>query len=115
MKYDEGDVQRETLTEEYPDTGKALTTADVAAAARRQPSPDPTDERDRTDEIEATTEAEQSNTNLAADNGFAPLFGEEQLTELQDRWSSVQTGFVDNPHASVEQADELVAEVMRQL
>jgi len=115
MKHDEGEVQQETLREEYPDTGKALTTADVAAATRRQPAPGPADARNQANEIEAKTEPEKGNGEPSPNEGFAPLFDEGALTELRARWSSVQTGFVDNPRASVEQADELVAAVMKQL
>jgi len=36
-------------------------------------------------------------------------------TALRTRWEELQTGFVDEPRRTVEQADELVAEVMRRL
>jgi hypothetical protein len=44
-----------------------------------------------------------------------PLFAERDTTELRNRWSDVQTGFVDEPRRAVEQADTLVAEVMKRL
>jgi len=34
---------------------------------------------------------------------------------FQSRWETIQTGFVDEPRQTVEQADELVAEVMKRL
>ena len=34
---------------------------------------------------------------------------------FRSRWNSIQTGFVDEPRGSVEQADELVAELMQHL
>jgi hypothetical protein len=46
---------------------------------------------------------------------MAPLFSSEQTSQLRDRWTDVQTGFVDEPRQAVEQADSLVAEVMQQL
>jgi hypothetical protein len=45
----------------------------------------------------------------------APLFAERDLSGLRDRWSDVQAGFVDEPRRAVEQADSLVAEVMKRL
>ncbi len=39
----------------------------------------------------------------------------EQNAEFQTRWEKIQTGFVDEPRQTVEQADELVAEVMKRL
>ena len=45
----------------------------------------------------------------------APLFAEEATSELRGRWDDIQAGFVDEPRTSVEQADVLVAEVMKRL
>jgi hypothetical protein len=45
----------------------------------------------------------------------APLFAPGVSEDLQSRWLDIQTSFVDEPGGSVEQADLLVAEVMRQL
>ena len=45
----------------------------------------------------------------------SPLFDRSTADELRDRWTEVQTGFVDEPRSSVEQADTLVAEVMQHL
>ena len=44
-----------------------------------------------------------------------PLFSEDASAELRNRWTDVQAGFVDEPRSSVEQADALVAEVMKRL
>ncbi len=43
------------------------------------------------------------------------LLGEEETGTFRARWESIQTGFVDQPRRSVEEADQLVAEVMRRL
>jgi hypothetical protein len=45
----------------------------------------------------------------------APLFGGDQASTYRSRWQEIQTGFVDEPRAAVQEADALVAEVMRQL
>jgi hypothetical protein len=44
-----------------------------------------------------------------------PLFADGAAEEFRSRWLEIQTSFVDEPGRSVEQADLLVAEVMRQL
>ena len=44
-----------------------------------------------------------------------PLFSEGDVTELRSRWSTVQAGFVDEPRHAVEEADNLVASVMKRL
>jgi hypothetical protein len=44
-----------------------------------------------------------------------PLFAPGVSEDLQSQWLDIQTSFVDEPGGSVEQADRLVAEVMRQL
>jgi hypothetical protein len=43
------------------------------------------------------------------------LFAEQDAANLRRRWSDIQTAFVDEPRRSVEQADSLVAEVMKRL
>ena len=44
-----------------------------------------------------------------------PLFDDNVDHKFRDRWREIQTGFVDEPRNAVEQADELVAELMQQL
>jgi hypothetical protein len=49
------------------------------------------------------------------DNQPSPLFSEAEVGDLRSRWSSVQTAFVDEPRRAVEDADKLVASLMKQL
>jgi hypothetical protein len=44
-----------------------------------------------------------------------PLFSESETVDLRSQWSKLQTGFVDEPRRTVEDADKLVAEVMQRL
>lgn len=46
---------------------------------------------------------------------LSPLLTDEVASVLQTRWEAVQTGFVDEPRRAVEQADSLVADVMKRL
>lgn len=43
------------------------------------------------------------------------LFDEEELRDFRARWDQVQTSFVDEPRHAVEQADALVATVVKRL
>jgi hypothetical protein len=45
----------------------------------------------------------------------APLFPNNELENLRNRWKEIQTGFVDEPRKAVEQADGLVASAMKRL
>jgi hypothetical protein len=44
-----------------------------------------------------------------------PLLVSDETHTFRSRWDTIQTGFVDEPRRSVEQADSLVAEVMQRL
>jgi hypothetical protein len=44
-----------------------------------------------------------------------PLFSESETGDFRSQWSKVQTGFVDEPRRTVEDADKLVATVMQRL
>jgi hypothetical protein len=44
-----------------------------------------------------------------------PLFSEPEMADFQSQWSKVQTGFVDEPRRTVEDADKLVAAVTQRL
>lgn len=44
-----------------------------------------------------------------------PLLSNEALDDFRHRWDAIQTGFVDEPRRSVEEADSLVAELMQYL
>ena len=44
-----------------------------------------------------------------------PLFSESEMEYFRSQWSKVQTGFVDEPRRTVEDADKLVATVMQRL
>jgi hypothetical protein len=67
------------------------------------PSADPEDGR-----------AEPRSTAAMADED-TQLLPREENERFHSRWETIQTGFVDEPRQTVEQADELVAEVMKQL
>jgi hypothetical protein len=43
------------------------------------------------------------------------LFPDNELNEFRARWDKVQIGFVDEPRAAVEQADGLVATIVKRI
>jgi hypothetical protein len=48
-------------------------------------------------------------------DGATPLFPTDEASGFRSRWTEVQTGFVDEPRSAVEQADGLVADMMKRL
>lgn len=49
------------------------------------------------------------------DEARVALFDGNDAAGFRTRWEAIQTGFVDEPRAAVEQADALVTEVMARL
>lgn len=54
-------------------------------------------------------------TNIAQNAAPAALFNDNEVGEFRNRWSNIQTGFVDEPRKAVEDADNLVASLMKKL
>jgi len=46
---------------------------------------------------------------------WTPLFPSSEAESFKGRWRSIQSGFVDEPRRAVEEADQLIAEVMKAL
>ena len=72
----------------------ALTTADIADQAKNGP---------------AGTSMKRE------EDRKAPLFVENEAQEFRSKWESIQIGFVDEPRKAVEDADGLVAAVIKRL
>jgi hypothetical protein len=86
---------------------------------RRLSSDEPEGDAERTDAPESGASApaprgEQSEGAGAGDER-APLLASGDAEGFRQRWENLQTGFVDQPREMVEQADELVAELMQRL
>jgi hypothetical protein len=90
---------------------KGLSTADIAAA----------DARGRGEREEKLVvppvpgDGQQAAMTGASGERAMALLDEATTNSLRTRWMDVQTGFVDEPRQAVEQADGLVAEVMKRL
>jgi hypothetical protein len=108
-----------------PATPDGVTTADMAAAGERTatgdrtPAPEAAKEAVTKAEAEtargAATKAEAQTEPEGEPEAAASLFPADQASGYRSRWQEIQTGFVDEPRAAVQEADTLVAEVMRQL
>jgi hypothetical protein len=114
-KYCEKEARRFFAMEEHrtETSQRKLSTKDMAAAAERDEA--------RKDEARSPRAAEGNSDfnsrKVGAGDGdpLSPLLSPEETGEFRSRWSSIQTGFVDEPRKTVEQADELVAEIMQRL
>ena len=115
MRKDEPELQPEFLEED-------LTTADLARGKRPAVSEDrprpvlagrPAGEIAQSNVQNILTEVRGTPDRAASD--ATPLFPANELEELRNRWSAVQTAFVDDPRTAVEHADGLVASAMKRL
>ena len=61
------------------------------------------------------TEQKQEQNEREETRDDAMLFEDKDLTGYRGRWDEIQTGFVDEPRQAVEQADELVSDLVRQI
>ena len=87
-----------------------VTTADIAGKGRHEEGADEADQplaREDTDETGAAAGG--------SGHELTPLFDEDERSDLQTRWQSLQTRFVDDPRTTVEEADQLVADLMQRL
>ena len=91
-----------------------LSTADLAVAANRSAGGSTSDLDRKIDD----REVERARASGAADIGMVhetPLLAGDIVSELRNRWTDIQAGFVDEPRRAVEQADSLVAEAIKRL
>jgi hypothetical protein len=87
-----------------------LATAEVTDDQRENERPSSTAEVAR--DLE---DREDPNRELVEADEPTPLFPENETTNFRNRWMEIQTAFVDEPRRAVEQADGLVAEVIKRL
>ncbi len=92
-------MKDQTAVKDNPAAQPELSTADLAQASN------------------PTKPAANAAMATATGDGGQPvrLLPANELDKFRSRWSEIQTGFVDEPRKSVEQADNLVAEVMKEL
>ncbi len=84
---------------------RKLTTEDVAGATHGR----------GTEAIARPAQEENLRTDGPSSSELSPLFSQDEEQNFRAQWKEVQTGFVDEPRRAVEQADELVAQLMQRL
>ena len=106
-----------TTNEARRDAG--LSTADMAAAAERSEAEGERGLKQmRTDAVPVESQSKvptMANTGQQTAPQPTSLLATDEMDAFRAHWDSIQTGFVDEPRRSVEQADTLVAEVMKRL
>lgn len=98
---------------------RQLSTADLASAKNTVDVSETELEEGRLKPVRSERSAGDSAAsqprNIPTTADAAPLFPDDQLQDLQARWSEIQTSFVDEPRNAVQQADSLVAATMQKL
>jgi len=95
-----------------------LTTADIATPRQARAAAmdrNAADQPDRTDNQPIPLPAQTANGNTTSITDAGPLFPDDELHNFRARWDQVQTSFVDEPRQAVEQADSLVANVVKRI
>jgi hypothetical protein len=105
------DIARGATTTQETDAHDEFLDKDVTdSTARTEPPKEP-----ETQEPTAATTAPANRQIADDDDTSAPLFASGDAEGFRSRWTDIQAGFVDDPRHSVEQADGLVAEVIKNL
>ena len=96
---------------------KKLSTSDMArakisATEKDLDSPNP---RHDIEEHAIPANAPTAAPHASGEDQFTPLLSPDRENDYRSRWKSIQTEFVDEPRRAVEQADELVAQIMQNL
>jgi hypothetical protein len=90
-----------------------LSTRDIAGTSPTEDEPTARERGDLHAETESSTASSAEATTAEASR--EPLLPETASQGFVERWTDIQTSFVDEPQQAVHQADELVAELMQQL
>ena len=89
------------------DRDREKSTADVVGDQRPANRP--------TSTTELAKDLEHAEPVGTIDHAATTLFPENEAKDFHTRWMEIQTAFVDEPRRAVEQADSLVAEVIKRL
>jgi hypothetical protein len=87
-----------------------VTTADLAETTRTR-----SEEDGHHEDVRDETRLDEPESAVEEEDGRSPLLPEEDAADFQNRWSALQTSFVDEPRRSVQEGDTLVAELMQRL
>ena len=99
--------ERTTTVETGGDEREADERNDIASEERTATRPRST--------AEVAKDLDRSGERNRSRDDAATLFPEKEASNFRKRWTEIQSGFVDQPRKSVEEADGLVAEVIKRL
>lgn len=95
-------------------SGAGLSTADISSAMNQQQNNAPQNESGTTT-VETRPADTGTSTSQSQDATSTPLFQSDETDTFRSRWQVIQSTFVDDPRNAVEQADSLVADIMKRL
>ena len=64
---------------------------------------------------ESVEQTSNENKTAMSEEQYAPLFENDEAEKFRSHWLDIQSRFVDDPAASVKEADELVANVIKSI
>ena len=72
-------------------------------------------ERDQEQNRNLRNEKRNTNEEVSREEDFAPLFENSDAEQFRTKWLDVQSRFVDDPSVAVKAADDLVADVIKNI
>jgi hypothetical protein len=108
---DATDVDRELRAEDEPLSHERA----QRDSLQRPTASDADDSINEGREANAAAGADSAQLTGSSVSDEAPLLPTDQTDRFTARWQEIQAGFVDQPRASVEHADALVADLMQRL
>lgn len=108
----ERDLNREQNPEQQynAEQGQRQTGVDQSQRVRGEES-----QAGRRQEFEPVGERRQTQTMEQGSSQKGGLIGGEQMERYASQWNGIQAAFVDEPRKAVEQADQLVAQIIQDL
>ena len=107
------------MTDERKDERNRLSTKDIASAAAERRARDLDARQSATPPpsaaAKATAEPVAATRRVVDESAHESLFDDNEAHGFRSRWEAIQTGFVDEPRAAVQEADALVAQVVTRL
>lgn len=104
----DNEIRNEEIRDEDVRNEERLTTADIANPPRPGSGPRAVAGVNSTAGISQPAAPAQSVQHN-------PLFPQDELQNFRSRWDQVQTSFVDEPRSAVEQADSLIANIVKRI
>ena len=65
--------------------------------------------------VEEQVEENRGSTSSTSEEDFAPLFENNEAEQFRTKWLEIQSRFVDDPSVAVKDADDLVADVIKNI